>query len=165
MRPRDPSGRPHETDQLTPFDRVAWNDQRVAQMEVAGYEACAVVDEHGRAAVIEIRDEGHNAAVRRADRRAPLGAEVHAVVTAAHDTVEHPRHAEAAGHRARAGPHERRLPQARRLVGPLADFLYDVALDPDAFGQRIRRPGNPRRDPPPPAAPPPRSPARSRRAR
>ncbi|PYP98831.1 MAG: hypothetical protein DMD34_01495 [Gemmatimonadetes bacterium] len=37
-------------------------------------------------------------------------------------------------------------------MGPLADFLYDVALDPDAFGQRIRRPGKLRRDPQPLAA-------------
>src|SRR5881396_3643346 len=95
---RHPPGRAHAADQLPASDGVPRGHEGAAEMQVAGDQSGAVVDEDTRAAVVEIADEGYDAAVRRPHRRAPLSREVDAEVAAPHHPIENPHHAKGPGH-------------------------------------------------------------------
>src|SRR6266550_5136798 len=131
-------GRARVADRLANVDRVTRRHQHAAQVEIAGDETGAVVDQDGGPTVIEIGDQGDDAAVRRPHRRAPRRGEVDTPVTASQYLVEHACHAEHARHCAAARAHERRLPQPRGLVRPPSHLLHHLLLEPDAHGQRLR---------------------------
>src|SRR6266516_6709194 len=64
------SRRAHAADELAALDGITGGDQRATQMMVDGHQAVAVMQEDGGAAVEEIADQRHDAAIRRAHRRA-----------------------------------------------------------------------------------------------
>ena len=67
---------------------VADVDERLAEVQVAGGEAAAVIDVHDVPAEEEVVDERDDAVVRRTDGRADGSAEVDAEMPAGHLTVE-----------------------------------------------------------------------------
>src|SRR4051812_49000750 len=102
MRPRHASRGADPTDELAAFHRVTDGDQWLAQVEVRGDDARAVIDVHHAAGEKERVDEDDDAAVCGPYRIADRAAEVDAQVPRGELAVEHPAGAERAGHHGRA---------------------------------------------------------------
>ena len=88
VRAGHPSSRSDKSDALTALNRVACGDERLAEMEVSGYDTCAVIDVHDVAGEKEAVHERDDAPVRSSDRFSDGAAEIDTEVAAGNGAVE-----------------------------------------------------------------------------
>src|SRR5262249_44898018 len=112
----DPPALAHRADDLTTLDRVARGHVGLAQMEISGHQALAVVEVHDLPGQIEVRHQSDDPAIRRQDRVTHGPVEIGAEVPAGGRSVESPACAERARDRGFAGTNERVTPEERRLM-------------------------------------------------
>src|SRR5436309_12261257 len=108
--------RAHAPDDLTALDRITHRDERAAQVKIDGHQTLTVMHVHRDAAVEEIPDERHDAAVRGPHRRPFAAGEIEPRMPAAPHTVHLTSGAERARDARGAWTNEGRFPQLGYVV-------------------------------------------------
>src|SRR5438309_1357468 len=134
VRSGDPARLADEPNYLTARHGVAFGDEGLTQVEVAGDDAGAVIDVDDRARKKEGVDESDDAAISGLDRVTHRSSKVDTEMTTGHRPVEDATGAEGAGDDRRSRPDEGRGPERRGLVRLAADLAGAGVLAVDPVG-------------------------------